>query len=852
MSSFVPSCRTGITWLQHQHLADVYRTHELHRIASQLVSDNIHSRSFGCQFRGRSLRLNKDFEQEIINGHYRIFSRRVFDWKNVLGVAPFVPVMLPDGNIVPMALDFDTCEIGIYHDVTSAQNCYVVRFSQRFYAMMQHQGQIPLFDRRSLDFAYGRSSSSTFDVESVLHQDTRELVAHRLDIRSDNFLGTDSMDYGVFVIEGFNRNPTLSGIITSVVACAQHKIDQVEILRGMHMRYIDKIVAFQPFNEVDGVGETKQMREFYQKVALTHAGSDAVSDFLKRTFHEATSEKHQIDAVLGHDLNQGGGSGDPLVSGTGGVSALAQGTGAGPNENPYITLARRLLVAQNYGYNAVVGGKISSYRPPDVDFGFIQLEALELRKTICNLYGIPIGIIDPLTSQQGNVQMQEAQFKITINSENQMLENALNLVFGVLELDRNADTFLAIKFNEMIRPEAIRKLCKEKRRPRAWEFLEASDSARSKKSSVERILKELMVLKVEHGDIEYKLELGSKGRGTQPHWVLAEPMPFMEDFDNESESDLSEAEDPVVRRKKSKRPDSALRIERTGSRRDPAKPLYTENKRFVDVYDRTDEDNELAEQSNGDRKRLIFPEDSRLGKYLGKIPYLTAQEVDDVYMYMIVQLKNSEVAEVFERILDPEADRWMKTEIRRAEMNGQNDARQIRLVYHIYGTCTIAEMITLFSLGAVTPKELRSQLRYRMNLENEPDDHSLDIALLEKLQKQIATEAILASLRTTGVPVIGNLLMAGHAEKVAADKEKKKPKPNASTAKKKPTASDDKPAAKATEPEPKTESSTNKKRKREAAAKQKHDESDGTPKRRKVAEGAAEKKKNTDAKAKTK
>ena len=773
----IPGFRSGVTWLRHQELADAYRTEELHCVASQLVSDNIHSRSFECQYRGRTLALDDDFNRDILNGYYKAFSRAVFDWKNVLGIVPWVPVMLSGGEVVPMALDFDVCEVGIYHDVASAQNCYVVRVSDRFHTMMRDQGHTPLFDPRGLGSAFGALRNSVVDDESVLHQDTREIVARRIDIREDNFLNANALDYGVFIMDGFNKNPTLGGIITSIVSRAQMMMQEYKLLNALHLKYLEKQIMFQPFNEIDGAGETKQMREFYKNTMVRNVGEVETSNYLRHLFHEATSELHQVDIGVERSINASNQQGNPVADGTGGVSAFSI---VAEGENAYLTLARRLIMAQSHGYNAVVGGKISSFTPPVLDFSFLAEKELTLRKSICNLYGVPIGILDPLTSQQGNIEMQQSQFRITINSENQTLERALNVVFGVLELDNNADTFVAIKFRELIRPEAIRKLCKEKRQPQAWAFLKDSGSYLEHRKKVKELVRELGQLKGRYGDVEFKLDFD--GDEAEPAWIPSDPMVFLGDSQADTEDDPWEFEEEfedVPQKKSKKKKQAALTPKKLGQETRPyiratsAHSIIQEgrDKRYQATGD-TDTGNDETEHALIDQKQLLLDPETKLGEHLGNIPYLTSREVDDIYRYMICQLRNSDIVGLFERFLDQKADSWMKNLIKRTELSGLREARHIRIVYHIYGTCTIAEMVSIHALGAATTKELVSQLRYRMNLESESRDHSLSTVMLDKMQKQIATEVILASLKTAGVPVIGNLLMSAHREKVSAEKQR--------------------------------------------------------------------------------
>jgi len=731
-----------IVWLDHKRYADSYRSEMLHCIASQKISDSIHSRTIECRYRDQSLRFSRAF-RHIIDTYYCQFSRDMFDWINVLGVVPMVPVLLASGNIVPKALDFDVCQVGIYHDPISSCNCYVVRYSTEYFAMLQSRGMTPMFDERYT----GMSVSG-----SVMHSDTREVVAQRLDFATNTVVGMGDIDYGVFVMDGFNRSrePTLSGMICSIVARLQPEFDRLNMHRLLQLKQTERITSFKPYNQMDGVADTREMTNFYNNMAIHNGASNSsVMEYLKKEFIEATSEKHRADVAIEARTNywNSGNEQDPLLRGTGGVAAADLVT-ATSSENALYQVAQRALLSQMGGYQAIVGGKLSTYTPPMVDFSFIENEQRRLEASVSNMYGIPHGFLDSSSSLQAGVELEQITFRNTVNTGNQMLEKGLNAVFSVFELGHNSNSFMSVKFQELVRPEAIRKICQLKKRSQVWSYFE-----NNKPDMVQQILADLKRLKQQHGNVPLKLVPPESGSGT-PQWnpvddsitLESAEKQFVWDYEDSSDDDdYSNSYGYVYMEGHNKTTKRGM-------------PMPANMDDELESYD-ADHRTHTAEPKHQDAQSTS--DNSSVGYLLGSIPYLTNDEIGDVYLFMVSQLKNSEIADVYDRCLDEESSQWMKRQVTKVTEDSIEDARNIRLVYHIYGNCTLAEMISIYSLGFISAKELMSQVRYKMNLENEPEDDSIDTSVIENLMHHVQVATVVGAMKTTGVPTVPDALMAG-------------------------------------------------------------------------------------------
>ena len=736
------SYRSSIIWLEHQKLADLYRTNEWHQVLSTLVSSNIHSRAIECCNGETHLKFTADM-QAIIDTHYRDFSRAIYDWKCVLGVVPWVPVILLNRVIVPFALDFDVCQVGIYYDAESSSSVFLVRFHQDFTNY--------LLDR-NMTLPFELSDWKLFGNETGSYnaRDARTMIARRVDYGCFTN-GLDTVDHGVMVMDGFGCNPTPKGVITSLVACSKPILDEYHFFENIRKSHYLRVSEFRPFCEMAPTSDQKHIEEYLQSLQKAGSGGQELAEAFLHRLTSLTSSAHQHDRRAESTLNA-----HTHISAHGPTGIAAMATPAPENSRSTRLINQVIMQMMNDSigqYSAVLGGQISSWHPPTLSFDFMTTLYDELRTTMCNLYGVPSSNLRPLSSQQGNVEMLADSFQRRINTENSYLERALNYAFGVIQLRSTASSYVALKFASITRPKALRRIREEKRRPFVWSFVAHNSEY---KQSGQDIAYRLQELKAANPGVEFALR---HDRSTKRGFTW-EPI---------GDTQSIGLDDP---NQNHRRPRMAHHTFHMGTPRRPSRlrisgldeyAIGTKRVRFSTAERDSKTESTTPIPTPGE---LADATNMPLHAILGNIDGLTPGETDDIYMFLTESLTHEDLVSVYDQFLDEESATWMERQLSKVSDNSWHDARNIRLTYRNYGSNSISEMVSIFLLGLIPQQELIRQVRHRMNLENKPNNEWPNAKFLADMRELMQHDIYRGALHESGLAEVSALLNTGRKARV--------------------------------------------------------------------------------------
>jgi len=610
------------------------------------------------KYKGDVLELTDEFKS-VVDQYYMKFSKKALEQILTFGFIMFTLVTLQSRHIVPQIVEHSMFDVGIYPCEKSAQQCYLVRKRKHLPDNYTSQG----FGRQYFPSSYD-GQNEAFDV--------RETTARRIDMRTYR-IGTEEYDGGIFVWDGFGYDPTLDGKITSAVAMTMDDITYLNTLKTVYLEHHQKLRSFKPMVELATAKEDDFFREYLNGTNRLAAASDVGA--ARSQIAENMAFMQQLRTALEDGWGQV--SLDPdLRQGREAPRAL------GPSH-------------RHTDYQTIMGGKVSSFTPPPLPpFNEVELEQLLLRK-ISNVYRVPEALLRQQATTQGNVALQDEQYRRTIHEWIEKLKPVMADIFNMVELNSTTNMVMSMKFREIIRPKAISRIVRENDRTEAWNYLKVVDKTHA------QLAKELTRAKAQNPKTEFRL---MPTRDTLT-WVP---------FDAEYVKTVHEgASVPVP----------------------------------VDNIPQLEEEEEDVKQDY--RRSIPNP--------LGNDKDFTEEEINDIFLASIVSLSNDQLVN-FYRGSTIGKRLWIDNKIAALNSYNFNNPPRIEVVYMTFGALPSREMFSLFAIGVLSPEEYWSQIRYRLNLDTDSKIASKSLKVLEGFQKFLASSEFINLTRDGGLSVIAEHL----------------------------------------------------------------------------------------------
>lgn len=353
----------------------------------------------GCE----NLKLRPKF-QRIIDVHWVRFSRECMENIIVQGFVPYTFVILSDGTYVPVVIKHGTYEVKVFFDIMSESLKYKV---------FRNVSSMETTD-------YMDTDSKPDDIKTKHYNQVREDLG--------TFIPEDNMteDPTISVLDGFGFDPTTKGGLTSIMACIEQLLEDIDDMFFIHKQQQENVTKSKPWVEPAAMSD-----DIFRALTSAHLvpgdNQTALNNLTEKMTGPQLHSYVQQQVVFNKYRRQRGLNTDSTPFG----SMLSKKEMAEANDT-------------NIGnFNTVPpGSHVSSYKD-STDMKHLPFMQEYYERQICNIFKIPINLFKTTATTQGNSNMQKDEFDSTIKSWYVklciLLTEVYNIIYGTFDHNGSMD-----------------------------------------------------------------------------------------------------------------------------------------------------------------------------------------------------------------------------------------------------------------------------------------------------------------------------------------------------------------------------------------------------------------------------